>query len=219
MKKYVLSVILLVGTLTSNAQNSNTSELSEEESIIVTESYEFNNLANYQLRFMEIVNGALSQGITLTNLKMAAKESIETGNDEIFCRMIFADPELGKKFLEDFSNAKKQFIEANPRLAENRDAFICTTCKKSNSEQAEVFFDVFEKYHVSKPLLENTDQGINQYRNGYTCGSAWNRVKLILCAASCAIPSGMLATAFCGWRCWCQFCSENSELGSIICLD
>jgi hypothetical protein len=219
MKKYVLFLFVSLIFAVSYGQEASSFELSEEESTRITESFEFNNLINYQLRFLEVVNGALSQGIPLNKLRNAARESLESGDDEIFCRMIFTDTESGRRFLENFSSAKKQLIESNQVLTENREVYACTSCKKSITEEADAFFNMFDKYRVSKPLFENAEQSELQQRNGYTCGSAWNRVKLIMCTATCAIPSGLLATAFCGWSCWCWFCSENSELGSIICAD
>jgi hypothetical protein len=216
MKKYVLSVFFLAGVIISNAQEENTFELSEEESLRITESFEFNNMLNYQLRFLEIVNGALSQGIPLSSLKAAAKESIESGDDEIFWRMVFPHPDMGRQFMENFVSAKKQFFEANNQLMENRDAFICSTCPKQPSEEVDVFFDIFEKYKVSKPLLEDSEQNFHD-GHGYTCGSAWNRVKLGMCAFGCSYLTGGLGVILCGWRCWCGFCKQNSELSTVIC--
>jgi len=210
MKKCLSMLLILFCSHLSQSQEKGGFLLSEEESRQIVESPEFQNFSDFRYRFIEIINTALTEGKELSSINRAAKEALETGKDETFFELLFKDTETGEAFINGFVKSKTAFLEKNKFIEENRDEFICTTCSQSVVEECDLFFANFRGYR------ETT---LNSTGNIPTCGSYWNQLKLLGCVSVCGIGTGGLATVFCGWSCWCSFCTKSSELSKIICPD
>ena len=92
------------------------------------------------------------------------------------------------------------------------------SCTKENFDEifeAMVLQEQFTDFSLYNSRLKS-DPG-----DGPPCGSIWNIIKLEACALGCGIVIGTATLGggllFCGWMCWCTFCTINSDLAIILC--
>jgi hypothetical protein len=93
--------------------------------------------------------------------------------------------------------------------------------EQSNNKYASIMNDNMYAYEKSYNKYTRMPSD-NKYAYSVaipTCGSWWNQLKLGACALLCSVTTAGIATPFCGWLCWCEFCRHHSALGERICAN
>lgn len=196
--------------------------LSEDESQQVLLSYEFQNFVQSRNDFLDKIAHALSRGISLNSIRDATLAGIQNDDyQSLYSLLSFSSSQDGESFFNSLANARNSFLQAYPDIQQHLNEFICQSCSTSLTDQVNYFFNNFDAintYRYSPGSEEGQDPGTDPFRKP-TCGSFWNQLKLGICAAGCSVTTAGVATPFCGWLCWCAFCTQNSALASVICAN
>ena len=220
MKKILLSAGLFLVSLITFAQTDNIFMLSEEASKEIVKSPEFQNVFKLQNEFLDKISNAVNQGIPLESIRTATIDAVENNNNKPVYSMLFSDYQSGENFFNALSEAKNTFREKHRFIEENKSAFTCSTCSKTLSEEVNFLFNNFQAFNNNRYIpgtSSNTERAAEP-----VCGSWWNQVRLGICAVACGVVTvgtAGIATAACGWGCWCTFCTQNSALATVICAD
>jgi hypothetical protein len=210
MKKVLLSAFVLLSCCIVTGQDKEAFRLSEEASFEFIKSPEYQTVAGLKNEFIDKIEDAIERGTSLETIRRAALDN----NDALFYSVVFGSIKSGQDFIKRSVQAKADLYAKNPFIEQNKELFLCTTCKKTLSEEIDFFFKNFPEFSKNQPLLSYK---VTTYTPGPTCGSYWNQLKLGLCATGCGVLTGGTAIALCGWACWCTFCATNSTLAASIC--
>lgn len=219
MKKILLSIGLFLVSLITFAQTDTSFKLSEEASMEIVQSIEFQNIFKLKNEFLDKISNAVNQGIPLDSIRVAAIDAVENNNNQQIYSMLFSDYNSGVAFFNNLSQAKKIFRDKYAFIEQNKEKFMCTTCSKTLSEEVNFLFKNFNAFNNNR---YTPGAGLSGEKTAPTCGSWWNQIRLGVCAAACGVVTvGTvgLGTAACGWGCWCTFCTKNSAVASVICAD
>ncbi len=195
--------------------------LSESESYKIVSSNEFQNILRLQNHFLDLIKKAKLNGITIEKLQAAALKSGMDENNFEFFEIVFGSATIGKEFVKELQTNRSLLLSKNGILRNNTAAFICFSCKKSPLETVNFFFKNYDSF--DKLRLKQFSVQANLYSDDEsldydpTCGSYWQQVKLVACAALCSASTVGVGTVLCGWACWCMLCPENSALAGVIC--
>lgn len=188
--------------------------LTEFESRAIILSSEFQTLIRFHNRFLDKIDSVVDQGTSLDSIRAAALGAVESGNHQPFYLMLFNSIQSAESFFDSLTISKNNFIEANPFVEEHEEEFTCSTCSTTLTGEINYFFDNFQTFNANRYNPDGESAA-----EGPVCGSYWNQIKLAACAAACSATTAGFGTAFCGWMCWCTFCTKNSALGTILCQD
>jgi len=218
MKKKMFLIACAFVSSFAFSQQTDTFKLSEDESREIVASGEFQNVFNLQNQFLDKIDNAVRQGVSLDFIKKETIDAIHTNNNQSIYSLLFGNYSTGETFISNLTNAKKAFINKYPALSENLSSIVCNTCPKSLVDDANYFFKNFNAFNTNR-FNPQSDLFVAGRAAGPTCGSWWNQVRLGVCAGACGILTVGIGAAACGWGCWCTFCTRNSALASIICAD
>lgn len=117
-------------------------------------------------------------------------------------KFFFGNYQAGESFFTNLKSAQRAFIARNEFINQNLNIFACQTCGISLYEKTNYFFTNFLSF-VNNRLSSSTSLA----ERAPTCGSYWNQVLLVTCAAGCGVSTAGIGAAMCGWGCWCTFCT------------
>lgn len=176
------------------------------------QSSEFQNVILKQNQVLDTITNALNRGISLQSIRTATLDAIQNNNYQSIYSLLFSSSQSGDAFFNELVNAKTAFVLQNGFIMENQQTFTCSTCFSTLTDQANYFFDNFQTFNSYRysPTGSNSKP---------TCGSWWNQVKLVACAALCGVSTAGIGAGVCGWGCWCTFCTKNSAVANVICAN
>ena len=170
-------------------------QLDEDEARTIVTSAE-------ALHFQELLQG-LKSGIDSADNPTAllAMTETELGNP------LFSDPDGMTKWTREFESAKSDLYAAFPVMS------------RMSGEAPECLMGA-EQFAAYTASLEGRDgiafsDELPEDEDGPVCGSYFQQVKLLACAALCSTMGP--AAGLCGWACWCMLCSENSAVYDFMC--
>jgi hypothetical protein len=210
MRKVLLSALVLLSCCIVKGQDKEVFKLSEEASFEFIKSPEYQAFAGLKNEFIDKIESAVERGTSLETIRRAALDN----NDPLFYSLVFGSVKAGEDFIKRSVQAKSDLYAKNPFIEQNKELFLCATCKKTLPEEIDFFFKNFEMYSKNQPLLS---YAVTTFTSGPTCGSYWNQLKLGLCATGCGALTAGTAIVLCGWACWCTFCANYSTLAATIC--
>ena len=187
-------------------------ELSEIESSAIINSTEFQNFISIKNQFIEVVNQTVSNGYDLEELKQLSIESVNSNESDELFTALFGSKEKGLDYLIALENARTQLLNAYPVINKIRDQYA-----QPSLNSVSVFYETLDVINKNRNEMNLSVASVAGRDAEPVCGSYWNQVKLGVCATGCSFTTGGLGTVFCGWLCWCTFCSQNSELSNAIC--
>ncbi len=213
MKAAFIFYLLLGLAQLSFAQAKDQFELSEEASLEIVKSTEFQKVVTLQNEFLDKIDRAVKRGTPLDVIQKAFLKAVGTNNYEPVYLMLFENVQNGSLFFENLAASKRAFVEAN-RLYENKQTFSCLTCSRSVIEEINIFFKFFDVFNENRLVIYTENAAVKSLP---TCGSWWNQIKLVGCSALCSVTSGGVGAIACVWSCWCSFCTKNSAVANVIC--
>ncbi|MBP6431305.1 MAG: hypothetical protein KA319_06020 [Ferruginibacter sp.] len=216
MKKIIVVILLITTTLFSKAQKQEF-KLTEQQSIEVLNSVEFNNSINLQNNFIDIIVTKIKDGVSLQTIENLTIAAMNSGNYDILYQTLFGDYNTGEAFFTSIDNAKKELKKKFPFITEHPEILICTTCSNTLTDNVKGFYKNFEVYNSNRFTISNNTN--NLLEEVPTCGSYWNQVKLGLCITAVGVSSGGIGAAAGMWGCWCTFCTQNSTVANTICAN
>ncbi|GAB4093272.1 hypothetical protein [Flaviaesturariibacter terrae] len=208
MKKTLFMLIALAGTLLGRAQET----LSEEESQKIVQSAEYGNALQARMALVETVYAAIERGHSADELQQAFNAGVDKSDYGLFYALLFGGPEEGNSFVRRFSDAQAAFFKAFPVLQKYQDAATCKSCPIDPKEQFAYLLKNIKAFHELQNLSNAQARNI---AGGPTCGSYWKQLLVLGCGAACSVTGP--AALFCGYKCWCEFCHDNSVLANLIC--
>jgi len=151
------------------------------------------------------VVAAKQRGVPTSDLQeMAARHDAELGT------VLFGNQANVESFSERKQAAIAGLMEAYPELAKFNVENESEACKTTDPI-------------ITRNIIERAggEEGnsAQQRQAEVPCGSYWQTVKLLACAAAAGVvcseggPGGVL---FCGWGCWCMLCPDSAT-GSLAC--
>jgi hypothetical protein len=183
-------------------------QLSEELCYEIVSSKECQTYFNLRYEFLSNVENSIRNGFSVKLLTDVSMAAIIDQKPEPFYNAIFDDNCEGASYVERLADATKALYNRFPVLHK----ITSQGAGELSKESVERFFVNVSRNELSKSSLGNS--GVSDEP---VCGSYWQQVKLLACAAGCSFATAGVGTALCGWACWCMLCTENSAVADVIC--
>ena len=183
--------------------------LSEERSEAIVTSPEATAFFSLYDEWTDRVEAAVERGVSVSEMQALASQQSDDLNVILFGSQANAD-----MFVERKQGVINRLMKAYPELATVDTEGAVERCEASDPILAQ---NLVEGLGSRATQPSDTVAGEAQARqDGPVCGSRWQQVKLLACAAVAGATCGPGA-ALCGWGCWCTLCSENSALADVMC--
>jgi hypothetical protein len=204
----------------SNESQENSSKSSDDVYYDLATSFETVNFFQVKLDYVEIVQDAINRGNHIDSLRNLAISSANgTTSATEFDSIMFGSQLAADNYYSALDSSISLFI--------NQDTIIEQMLDTVTTYQVEIkninFF--FDNFHDIDSNYTSILADLNDFGSDTTtvseiapCGSWKNVLLTATCALACSFTTSGLGTPFCGWLCWCAFCSD-SWLGSYICAD
>lgn len=214
MKKLILLFFICIVSLSCGNQDSELIapdelvELSEEQSLEIVNSDEYQAYFTLRYEFLESVKIALSKGYNAEQLTQISIVSLSNNDHEIFYETIFNSYSNGVKYVEKLKEAQLNLFAKFPIL------YSIDTEQKTDLSESQV--SAFYK-NLETRGFDSNDYLSNGRINAVVCGSYWQQVKLLGCSGLCGVATAGAGAVLCGWACWCMLCHEYSFVADAIC--
>ena len=190
--------------------------LSESESLTLMTSVEARELFSLRLDFLDTLNLAINGGEHIDTIRNLCLDAVtDTAKYNQLLSVLFSSTSTGEAFFSSIEDARDDLFSEYPTLDTLADSHCIALDSNINA-----LFDDFSSIRSS--LTNNSGStygpgGFPEGGSGPVCGSYWQQVKLLACAAACSTLTGGVGVALCGWACWCTLCTENSEVYNLLC--
>ncbi len=192
--------------------------LTEDSSNQIMLSQEAKNLFKWNNSFLDKIQTKINEGVSLETIKNSMLDAAQSNNYTGFYTLLFDDYNTGNLFFNEISNYKQQFRDKYTFVTEHPSLFQCQSCPLTTIDNINYFFNNFGAFSTNRFM--NNREGVEPLREaGPVCGSYWNQVLLLGCAAGCSVTTAGFGAGMCGWACWCTFCTRNSSVAEVICAN
>ena len=202
-KAVITMVIFTIICSCGNQDDDSLIQLTEAESLKILESPEMQSFqANRKLFIIKVQEAVSIKGHSLMDLKVLTTDAIENENDDVILEVLFGNKDTGLTFLNDLNVSRQKLLKAYPIMdkirqqqeSPNARDFDVTSNFYDNLNEISRVQLVFDPENRFQANL-NSEEGDGEI----VCGSAWNIVRLSVCAAACSGSTGGIGTALCGW--------------------
>ncbi|RYY83764.1 MAG: hypothetical protein EOO15_20770 [Chitinophagaceae bacterium] len=210
MKKTLLMMCALAGSLLVSGQDDVKLTEAEAEQIVRSEAYQ--DALAARLAVVDAIYATLKGKSSPDQLQAAFNKMNEGGDAGTFYKALFGSATEGERLVREMAATQAAFLKANANLARWPEAGNCRTCSTDARAQFTFLLQNIGSLQAAGSAALATAKTTASIP---TCGSWLNQAKVLLCAAGCSFTGP--AQVVCGWACWCEFCHDNSVLAGWIC--